>query len=143
MKKTFHSLSRHPVYKVYYAIRGRCRNKTNPNYANYGGRGIKLCDRWSTFTAFWEDLGKHWKPGLTIERLDNDLGYTPENCMWVTYKENQQNKRNTKQFSYKGKKQSVKAWARHFGIPKNTAYYRITHGWSFEQTMGLAPRRGH
>lgn len=80
----------------------RCRNENDPNFKNYGGRGITVCERWYKFENFFEDIGDlpfYW---AQIDRIDNELGYFKENCRWVTAKKNSRNKRNTKSHSVSG-----------------------------------------
>lgn len=105
---------------------GRCRNKTNPSFKNYGARGISVS--WESFEDFWSDMGQLYKEGLTIERIDNNAGYSKVNCKWASPKENQQNKRTTKSITINGKTQTIGAWAKEFGIKRNVAYYRISKG---------------
>ncbi len=131
-----HGMSRHPVYKVYYAMRCRCLRPTNPSYKNYGARGISVTKEWSTFEDFWATFGNSWRPGLTIERIDNDGGYSIRNCRWVSHKENQQNKRTTKVYRHKGKAQTIKAWAKELKMPWNTIYNRVRRGQTFRQAIG-------
>lgn len=86
---------RHPLYTVWIAMRGRCNIPSFSNYKNYGGRGIKICDRWNNnFEAFWEDMSSTYQPGLQIDRVNNDKGYELSNCRWVTPSQNAKNRRN-------------------------------------------------
>lgn len=85
-----------PLYKAYNAMKARCNNENNPNYFRYGGRGIKVCDEWASYEPFkkWAISNGH-KKGLTLDRKDNNDGYSPENCRWVTHRENMRNRSNS------------------------------------------------
>ncbi len=99
-------------------MRQRCYNPKNPAYPKYGGRGIVLCERWQKYDNFIEDMGA--KPnGLTIERIDNNKGYSPENCKWVTMKEQNNNKRNSVKVYFDGRLKTVSQWGEIFGLGKN------------------------
>lgn len=82
------------VYNIWSSMKQRCLNKKSSNYHNYGGRGIALCDRWMNFETFLSDMGNP-EEGMTLERVDVNLGYCPENCTWATYKQQSANKRDS------------------------------------------------
>jgi len=89
---TTHGLSKTPTYNTWVAMLQRCNNHNHPRYKDWGGRGIKVCDRWLKFESFFEDMGE--KPtGLLIERIDNERGYYPSNCKWATRLQQQKNQR--------------------------------------------------
>lgn len=91
-------------YSTWQDILDRCNNPNNPWYHNYGGRGIKVCDRWLDFNVFLEDMGRNPGEGYEIDRIDNDKGYSKNNCRWILRKYNNYNKRgrNNSTSKYKG-----------------------------------------
>ena len=104
-------------------MKGRCENPNRPNYKNYGGRGIKVCEEWHEASNFirWA-LNNGYKRGLQLHRIDNDGDYCPENCRFVTPKENSRNRRNTKLLTVNGETKPVAEWCERLGLCKYTVY---------------------
>lgn len=126
MPKKFASVQERRTYQSWADMRNRCNNARHARFDNYGGRGIKVCERWTSFEAFLEDMGL--KPdGLTLERLNNDAGYSPDNCCWASYRQQNKNKQETVLYEYDGRKQSIEDWADEFEIPRTTLSHRIHH----------------
>ena len=86
-KNSTHGMSQHPAFAVWRSMVDRCCLPPHQAWANYGGRGISVCPRWrESFEEFWTDMGPTYLPGLTLDRVDNNAGYSPENCRWVGMK---------------------------------------------------------
>ena len=93
-KKQEYDKNRSPLYRCWVNLRNRCTNPNNPKYPLYGGRGINVCEAWNKFVAFENDMLPAWRPGLQLDRIDNNKGYHPNNCQWVTPSANMKNRRN-------------------------------------------------
>ena len=93
---TTHGMYGHPIYNTYRNMLKRCNNPKDTDYPHYGGRGIKICDRWNNFENFYKDMFPSWKESLTIDRKDNNGNYEPSNCSWENREIQAQNQRTTK-----------------------------------------------
>lgn len=129
------------TYRSWNAMLQRCVNKNHVKYSQYGARGIKVCERWSDFVNFLADMGERPK-GKTIDRIDNSKGYEPNNCRWSTPKQQQNNRKCTKNITLFGETRTLTEWSLHLGIPSSTIIYRVKRGWSDEQIISLPPRSG-
>ena len=117
------------MYKTWAGIKTRCINSNNPKYRIYGGRGIRVCDKWLKFDGFYEDMESTWRENLSIDRIDNNGNYYKENCRWATVKEQQNNKRNIRLHEYNGQKHTLTEWSHILDIRLGTLIqrYNIYH----------------
>lgn len=134
---TTHNLSTTSLYSKYDNIKQRCYNVTNKDYKYYGARDIKMCDEWrNNFKVFYDwSMANGYADDLTIDRIDNDSDYCPENCRWVTRAIQAKNRRTTKLLTYNGKTQTVTDWAHELGIPPTTLFGRINQNRPIEEIM--------
>jgi hypothetical protein len=124
-----HGLWNHPLYNHWNAMRNRCLSVNNKQYHNYGGRGIKICDRWiNSIENFIEDMQDTYKPGLTLERKDNDGNYEPNNCKWATHEEQSENTSTNINITINDETKPLKYWCKKYKIPYLTVYCRIRKG---------------
>ena len=113
-------------------MKARCMNNSAPAFADYGGRGIKVCARWAGadgFERFLADMGRRPSDGYSIERIDNNGNYEPANCRWATAKEQGRNKRTNRLLTYRGVTKTLIEWAEDMSIRYCTAYARMRNGW--------------
>ena len=139
-RATKHGLSNERLYDIWRAMRYRCRNETDSRYFRYGGRGIKVCDEWNDFETFYNwAMQNGYEPDLSIDRIDNDGDYCPENCRWVNDITQANNKCTNRNVEYNGVTHTVSEWARLFGVHKETLRYRINHAdmRDFEAYFGI------
>jgi hypothetical protein len=133
---------KHPLYRVWLGMRERCYYPKHNRFHRYGGRGIKVCERWQSFSNFRADNEILYKPGLTIDRNDNDKDYSPDNCQWVTHKTQANNKSGLRYITFNGMTLNLTQWAERTGINVGTLKARIDkHGWPLERAL-TAPLRG-
>jgi len=129
-----HELSGTPEHRQWKAMRWRCSER-NPQRHRYFDRGIRVCDRWDSFENFLDDMGKRPHPRATIDRIDNDLGYSPTNCRWATYKQQANNTSRTNYIVHNGKRLNLTDLHETTGIHNETLRRRIKNGWSYEQII--------
>lgn len=133
---TTHGMSYSSEYSAWRGAKTRCRNPKNPSYKNYGGRGITFSEKWNKFENFLKDMGLKPSKKHTLERIDNSIGYSPENCRWATRNEQNRNHRRNVVFNHNGKKMCLMDWSKKTGINYNTLKARLfTLGWDFEKAI--------
>lgn len=125
------------LYKIWYDMKSRCKYESTNGYERYGGRGITVCEEWDTdYTKFKEwALLAGYQEGLTLDRIDNNGNYCPENCRWVTMKEQARNRTTNHYITYNGETKCVTEWAEEFGIDQGLFYNRLRRGWSIEKII--------
>lgn len=128
---------RTPTNRAYYAMKTRCLNPRQKTYARYGGRGIKVCDRWlgpDGFKNFLSDMGER-PEGMTLDRIDNDGNYEPSNCRWATRETQQRNTSRNRIVNYAGRDMTLVEACTLHGIDYHLVAGRLFHGWTFEQAV--------
>lgn len=131
-----HGMAGSAIYKVWKSMNQRCNDPSNTSYPRYGGRGIWVHPRWSRFEAFYEDMGLSYRPGLSLERKDNNGPYSKANCKWSSRKEQGRNKRNNVVGTVAGRTGPLSEAVERFGIVNyQAAWARIRLGWSFEDAV--------
>lgn len=128
----------HPLCKVYTGMIDRCGNPNNPSFHHYGGRGVRVCNRWivkNGFLQFVEDMGDRPSPKHSLDRRDVDGDYEPLNCRWATQKEQMRNTRVNRYLTMNGESKTVAEWSDELGIRSNTIFTRLKRGWSDERAL--------
>lgn len=131
-----HGMTHTPIWGVWQGMLGRCRRKSGRDFENYVKRGVSVCEEWMAFENFYRwaiDAG--YKSGLTIERIDVNKGYYPENCKWATWTEQARNRRNNSLVTINGETRPLIVWSEINGIPYHTVTSRIARGWSREDAV--------
>lgn len=130
------------LYVIWCHMIERCENKHSERYPYYGGRGIQVCEEWKDFVVFrdWA-LANGYSPSLTIDRINNDGDYEPNNCKWSTMKDQCNNRRTNHLLTYNGKTQSITRWAEEIGMNPGTLKYRIYLGWSTKEAIETPIRK--
>ena len=140
--RTKHGKHGTPEYSAWLGLRKRCNNPNGTKYQNYGGRGIVVCERWDSFENFLSDMGERPSAKHSVDRIDNDGNYCPENCRWATMKEQSRNKTTTRLIEFDGRSMCAVDWGDYLGIRHATITQRLHRGWSVEDTLTRNPNRG-
>lgn len=129
------------LHHLWCSIKSRCYSKNSTAYPDYGGRGIKMCERWkNSFAAFLEDMGDR-PAGKSIDRINNDGNYEPSNCRWATQSEQNSNQRRSHLLTLNGKTQTITEWAKELNMAAPSLRYRLAK-WPLEKALSLNKMEG-
>ena len=118
----------------------RCNYPKSISYRNYGAKGIRVCERWKSFSNFLADMGER-PDGFELDRIDNTKDYSPENCRWSSVLEGRRNTSRTIQISFAGETRCLRHWCAHLGLKYGMTRQRIKRGWTALQALELEPRK--
>jgi hypothetical protein len=131
-----HRRSQTPEWRAWSNMKRRCYTKSSSRYPRYGGRGIVVCDRWlNSFEAFYADMGPRPSSRHSLERIDNDAPYSPDNCKWALPVEQAANRSTSTHIFFSGETLSLKEWSERTNIKRLTLYARLKSGWSIERAL--------
>lgn len=139
-----HGLSKTRLHRIWHSMYCRCYYSSTNQYKNYGGKGIKVCDEWKHIDGFvnfynWA-INHGYKDNLTLDRIDNSKDYYPENCRWITPKEQSNHKTNNIYYTFNGKTQTGAQWCEEYGIIYTTFLDRLKRGWTVEQALTISTK---
>jgi hypothetical protein len=134
-RKTTHGKTGTSEYISWRSIWARCTNPKHIGFSRYGGRGLAICDKWQTFEGFYEDMGERPSDTHSLDRIDNALGYSKENCRWATSTQQIQNRSNTKWVTYNNQTKTIAEWAELAGIKYITLHNRLSMGWDVQRAI--------
>lgn len=142
-----HGLSNTRLHKIWHSMYCRCYYKSTNQYKNYGGRGIKVCEEWKHIQGFinfynWA-INNGYEETLTLDRIDNNKGYCPSNCRWITPKEQSNNRRNNVYYTFNGETKTSKQWCELYNISQTTLLDRLKRGWTLEQALTISTKGNH
>lgn len=141
--KIKHGMAYTRIHKIWHGIKQRCLNKNNGRYYRYGARGIKICDEWrDDFVNFYKwAMEAGYTDELSIDRIDNDGNYCPENCRWITQKEQTRNCSKNRMITYNGETLCFSAMAEKYGVNMFTAHKRFMKGWPLDRVFKKVEQR--
>jgi hypothetical protein len=135
-RRTTHGASYTPEYDIWSGMKARCHTKSHKQYADYGGRGIRVCEGWrASFAAFLRDMGPRPTTEHSLDRIDNDRGYEPGNVRWATDVDQTNNQRTNRKLTHNGETHTLAEWGKRLGIRAGAIQLRLHRGWSVEEAL--------
>ena len=141
--RTTHGESKTRLFSIWVNMRRRCEDPKVESYKNYGQRGITVCPEWKNSFITFRDwaYANGYSDDLSIDRINNDKGYSPDNCRWATVTEQTNNRRNVKQITFNGETHNIREWSDLTGISHEIIYGRLKDGWSIERALTEKPKK--
>lgn len=138
-----HGLGKPRLFRIWSNMKNRCYNPNVRSYERYGGKGITICPEWlDSFECFYKwAVGHGYSDDLTLDRIENDKGYSPDNCRWATFKTQRQNSSNLHLVTHCGVTLPLDEWSRRVGINPKTVRDRLKRGWSYERALTVPVNR--
>ena len=138
-KNYIHGLSKTRLHKIWDGMHNRCENEKNPAYKNYGGRGISICKEWEhDFVSFYNwSMSNGYVDGLSIDRIDVNGPYSPDNCRWIPIGDQAKNTRKNLFFNINGERMTLAEMSRRFNVPYERLYWRIKTGWDIQKAITM------
>lgn len=137
--KSINSLYKSRIYRIHHSMKCRCYNESSSSFKRYGARGITVCDEWlgkNGFMNFYNwAMNNGYSDNLSIDRIDNDKGYSPDNCRWATPIEQSNNTSTNVKITYNNMTKTLSEWSRELNINRKTLYKRLSSGWSIERAF--------
>ena len=128
-------------WRAWHSMRARCKYPCVDRYPRYGGRGIKVCDRWESFEAFLEDVGRAPSDAHQLDRIDNNGNYEPGNVKWSTRSQQIRNSAKARYLTHNGETMTIGDWAKRLGVSRQTIQMRLdAYGWSVDRALGTEVR---
>lgn len=134
-----HGMGKSRIFKIWAGMRKRCLNPNCIAYNDYGGRGIKICKDWDSFETFYNDMNIGYSDSLSLDRINTNGDYSPQNCRWSTMKQQNNNRRNNRVVVCDGISKTLAQWAEVSGIKQNTISNRIKVGWDIKDAIYKQP----
>ena len=142
-----HGLSKTRLHRIWHSMYCRCYYPSTNQYKNYGGKGIKVCEEWKHIEGFvrfytWA-INNGYKEDLTLDRINNEKDYCPENCRWITIKEQSNHRTNNVFYTFQGETKTSKQWCEEYGISQTTLNDRLKRGWTLQQALTISTKGTH
>lgn len=129
-----HGMAKTPIFNIWWSMMQRCYDKNSQAYNRYGGRGINVCNQWQQFEGFYADMGDKPKD-MSLDRIDNNGDYSPENVKWATAKDQANNRKSNVVLEHNGKKQTMQQWSDELGLKVGTVWARLNRGWDISRAL--------
>lgn len=134
-----HGMTHSREYNSWHTMHQRCKCSKIPRFHLYGGKGVRVCERWASFENFYADMGPR-PEGHSLDRIDSNGNYEPSNCRWATPRQQASNTRRNRFYTFNGKTQTEVEWSRELGIQAHSLKWRIAH-WGLERALSLKGRQ--